>query len=92
MVRLGIAVEGTTEELFDFYGFKKKSPNETQNSLESRLLDVVEQPSKRKFIPYIQMYEFEALLLPRSGIHKDAQQVYQNTRSKNSVEGIAATS
>ena len=48
--------------LYDFYGFSRKVENETKESLEKRIEDVVHQAVKMKLIPYIQMYEFESVL------------------------------
>ena len=48
--------------LYDFYGFKKKTNNEDKTSLEQRLVDSVHDGVRPKFIPYIQMYEFEGVL------------------------------
>lgn len=110
MVRIGISVEGTTEERFvkqvlepylaergvyvtaismkgdvkldkikselkkiansfdyvttfyDFYGFKKKQAQETKQGLEEKIFDCVHENIQPKLIPYVQMYEFEALL------------------------------
>lgn len=47
---------------YDFYGFKKKTNNESKASLEKRLEDAVHDGVKPKLIPYIQMYEFEGVL------------------------------
>ncbi len=48
--------------LYDFYGFKGKSGNETKASLENKIKDKIKDGQKHKIIPYIQMYEFETLL------------------------------
>jgi hypothetical protein len=48
--------------LFDFYGFSGRLAGESVDALESRLGTAV---NHRKFIPYIQRYEFEALLFAR---------------------------
>ena len=47
---------------YDFYGFKGKNPGETKESLEQRMAESLNEPIRRKFIPYIQMHEFEGLL------------------------------
>lgn len=110
MVRIGISVEGTTEERFvemvlspylaqkqiyvtpismngdvkldrvkselkkignsfdyvttfyDFYGFKGKLADDTKISLEQKMLEHAHISIQEKFIPYVQMYEFEGLL------------------------------
>ncbi len=110
MVRIGISVEGTTEErfvksvlyhyladkqiyvtpisangginldrirselrniandfdyvstLYDFYGFRGKSANETKDTLEQKMSEHVHDSIRNRLIPYIQMYEFEGLL------------------------------
>jgi hypothetical protein len=110
MVRVGISVEGTTEErfviqvlspylmqkgvfltpvnlkgdvsvdkarsevkklansfdyvttLYDFYAFKGKDAGESKSSLEDKMLNAIHASIQPKFIPYVQMYEFEGLL------------------------------
>ena len=60
---------------YDFYGFKKKAEDETKTSLETRILKSVPKNSRGRLIPYIQMYEFEALLFSSpSHIATDLQQ------------------
>jgi hypothetical protein len=48
--------------LYDFYGFKKLSKGETKKGLEQKIKDKINKDKQDKIIPYIQMYEFEALL------------------------------
>ena len=48
--------------LFDLYGFKGRHAGESADALEARLGAAV---NSRNFIPYIQRYEFEALLFAR---------------------------
>ncbi len=48
--------------LYDFYGFKKIASNETKLSLETKITNEIKESQRDKIIPYIQMYEFEALL------------------------------
>jgi hypothetical protein len=48
--------------LYDFYGFKGLSDNETKQSLEDKIKNKIKKAQRDKIIPYIQMYEFEALL------------------------------
>ena len=48
--------------LYDFYGFKKKAPDETKKSLEEKILQHAHPSIRPRLIPYIQMYEFEGLL------------------------------
>ncbi|WP_139458600.1 DUF4276 family protein [Bathymodiolus thermophilus thioautotrophic gill symbiont] len=54
--------------LYDFYGFKKKGlgGNETKESLEDKIKNKIKETQRHKIIPYIQMYEFEALLFSDS--------------------------
>ncbi len=54
--------------LYDFYGFKPKGldKNETKESLEEKIKNKIEESQRDKIIPYIQMYEFEALLFSDS--------------------------
>ncbi len=47
---------------YDFYGFKGKSPDETKDTLEQKMLKHVHDSIQGKLIPYIQMFEFEGLL------------------------------
>ncbi len=46
--------------LYDFYGFKNRLPGETPDALCLRMSASLEQA--RHLIPYVQVYEFEALL------------------------------
>lgn len=110
MVRVGISVEGTTEERFmrrvlqpyllakqvvitaipmhgnvsldhikaelqkiahsfdyvstfyDFYGFTGKHSDETRENLQDRMTRHVHASIRSRFIPYIQMYEYEGIL------------------------------
>lgn len=48
--------------LLDFYGFKGRTRGESVDTLEKRIGAVVE---RSNFIPYVQRYEFEALLFAR---------------------------
>jgi hypothetical protein len=48
--------------LYDFYGFKKKTANETKTTLQNRILTGINPNLRNKVIPYVQMYEFEGLL------------------------------
>ncbi|MFT4925063.1 MAG: hypothetical protein ACI8WB_001153 [Phenylobacterium sp.] len=48
--------------LYDFYGFRKKAADETKESLEKKIAVGLNHQLSHRFIPYIQMYEFEALL------------------------------
>ncbi|BFM50669.1 DUF4276 family protein [Marinomonas sp. THO17] len=48
--------------LYDFYGFKKRLDGESKEDLENRLMDSAHEAIRSKFIPYVQMYEFEGLL------------------------------
>lgn len=47
---------------YDFYGFKGKSDAETKETLEQKIIDIVQQTVRQRLIPYVQMYEFEGLL------------------------------
>jgi hypothetical protein len=51
-----------TTTLYDFYGFKRVSGNETKQTLEEKIKQSIKKDQRNKIIPYIQMYEFEALL------------------------------
>jgi hypothetical protein len=52
--------------LYDFYGFRGKSEDETQQSLEEKIKQSIKKEQQKKIISYIQMYEFEALLFSDS--------------------------
>ncbi len=62
--------------LYDFYGFKKKTQCETKESLEDKIRNTIKEGQQNKIIPYIQMYEFEALLF------SDAKIMAQNLSIK----------
>lgn len=51
--------------LYDLYGFRDRRPGEPVESLEQRLGSAV---ASTTFVPYIQRYEFEALLFGGRGI------------------------
>jgi hypothetical protein len=58
---LGGHADGYVTSLYDFYGFADKRPSETVEHLEARIATALNAP--RNLIAYIQIYEFEALLL-----------------------------
>lgn len=47
--------------LFDFYGFKRRG-NHTVDSLETAILNLLPEHAQHRLLPYVQRYEFEALL------------------------------
>ncbi len=47
---------------YDFYGFQKKTEDETRASLEQRIQRSIITTKQDKLLPYVQNYEFEALL------------------------------
>ncbi|MDD5298740.1 MAG: DUF4276 family protein [Rhodocyclaceae bacterium] len=47
--------------LFDYYGFKRRG-HHTVDTLEAAMLGLVSEPSRPRLLPYVQRYEFEALL------------------------------
>ncbi|OIR25102.1 hypothetical protein BGC33_05535 [Bathymodiolus thermophilus thioautotrophic gill symbiont] len=51
--------------LYDFYGFDKKDGATNKQELEQKILDGVSSKFKYKLIPYVQMYEFEALFFTK---------------------------
>ncbi|WP_241156934.1 DUF4276 family protein [Bathymodiolus thermophilus thioautotrophic gill symbiont] len=65
---------------YDFYGFKKKGlgGNETKESLEDKIKNKIKETQRDKIIPYIQMYEFEALLFSDSEKMADGLNTYKN--------------
>jgi hypothetical protein len=60
-VSLELLIVVTT--LYDFYGFKKLSDNETKKTLEKKIKNGIKQGQQHKIIPYVQMYEFEKVFL-----------------------------
>jgi hypothetical protein len=48
--------------LYDFYGFEGKSYNDNYNTLCEKIKTYGELAKLSNFLPYVQMYEFEALL------------------------------
>jgi hypothetical protein len=50
---------------YDFYGFHKR-PSNTVEGLESAIVESVDPDFHRKLVPYVQRYEFEALVLAAS--------------------------
>lgn len=53
--------DGYVTSLYDFYGFAAKRSGETVEQLETRIAATLGTP--RNLIPYVQIYEFEGLLL-----------------------------
>ncbi|WP_404415384.1 DUF4276 family protein [Marinospirillum sp.] len=47
---------------YDYYGFHKRPPGKVE-TLEAAILELVEPESQQRLIPYVQQYEFEALVL-----------------------------
>ncbi len=54
--------------LYDFYGFNGKDGANTKEELEVKIQERVSPQLKHKLIPYIQMYEFEALFFANPDI------------------------
>jgi Domain of unknown function (DUF4276) len=63
---LGSHQDGYVTSLYDFYGFANKHAGETAEGLEARIKSALNEP--RNLIPYVQLYEFEALLLSDAAI------------------------
>lgn len=64
--------------LYDFYGFKKKLQDESKANLEGRIKQGIKSDQQHKIIPYIQMYEFEALLFSDATIMVTVLNINQN--------------
>jgi len=66
--------------LYDFYGFRKRGLDngETKDTLEQKIKDKIKISQQNKIIPYIQMYEFEALLF--SDAEKMANELNTNQK------------
>lgn len=67
-----------TTTLYDFYGFKKKASDETKQSLEQKITSGIKEELRAKVIPYIQMYEFEALLFSDKNVMIDVLNIRNN--------------
>jgi hypothetical protein len=63
---LGGFRDGFVTSLYDFYGFEDKRPDETVEALEIKIADRLGKPPN--FIPYVQLHEYEALLLSDAAI------------------------
>lgn len=79
--------------LYDFYGFKRLEANETKKTLEKKRKKSIKSKQQNKIIPYIQMYEFEALLFSDAKIMANNLNISQswidNILNKfNDLEGI----
>jgi len=55
---------------YDLYGFKRRQ-GKSAEELEQNVLDLVDQERQRRLIPYIQQYEFEALVFSDPAIIAD---------------------
>lgn len=79
--------------LYDFYGFKGRD-GRSVTELEAALLQLVDAGQQRRFMPYVQMYEFEALLFAApqqtvewlAGTHSQMQQMQEAVRRSGSPE------
>lgn len=60
---------GFVTSLYDFYGFEDRRPSETVGDLELRLAQALGSP--KNFISYVQLHEFEGLLLANAEIVAD---------------------
>jgi Domain of unknown function (DUF4276) len=58
--------DGFVTSLYDFYGFGDKHKGETVDALEARIASVLGNP--RNLISYVQLHEFEGLLLSNAAI------------------------
>ena len=58
--------DGYVTSLYDFYGFADRRPDETVEQLEARVAAVLGTPGN--LIAYVQVYEFEGLLLSDAAI------------------------
>lgn len=81
--------------LYDFYGFGKRGleDDETKETLEKKIKESIKSNQQHKIIPYIQMYEFEALLFSDAEIMAKNLNVSQNwidniLNEFNDLEGI----
>lgn len=58
--------DGFVTSLYDFYAFGGRQPGETVDQLETRMAQILGVP--RNFIGYVQLHEFEGLLLSAPAI------------------------
>lgn len=68
--------------LYDFYGFRRRQDGETVEALEMRIASAVESWA---FTPYIQQYEFEALLFCDDGV---IQKLFQSDEGGAEFDAI----
>jgi len=61
--------DGAVTSFYDFYGFEDKKEGETADGLEARITSILGQPAN--FISYVQLHEFEALLLSDAVVAAD---------------------
>lgn len=71
--------------LYDFYGFRGKSTDETKESLEQKILDSVAESLQGRILPYVQMYEFEGLLFSSPNAMEN---MIQENGIKNWAQGV----
>jgi hypothetical protein len=67
--------DGFVTSLYDFYGFRDKLPNECVEALEARIATGLRTP--RNLIPYVQLHEFEGLLLSDAAIVAEYFQIVE---------------
>jgi hypothetical protein len=68
-ILLGSHRDGYVTSLYDLYGFRDRRLGEGAEALQRRLAACLDEPAN--LIPYIQRYEFEALLLADSAVAAD---------------------
>jgi hypothetical protein len=80
--------DGAVTSLYDFYGFGDKRTSETVEHLEARIAAALGKPSN--LMAYVQIYEFEGLLLSDAAIVADyfeAPEMEHEVRSAVSLAG-----
>ncbi|MBV8047144.1 MAG: DUF4276 family protein [Paludibacterium sp.] len=81
--------------LYDFYGFKGREGRSVA-ALEADMASLLDAPQQRRFLPYVQQYEFEALLFAvpsqcvqwLQGTHQQHESMSQMVREAGSPEQV----
>lgn len=72
-----------TTTFYDLYGFDDRRTDESADELEARLSDRL---NNRRFIAYVQQYEFEALLFASPDA---AERVFASTALRDALSGVS---
>ena len=72
-----------TTTFYDLYGFDDRRTDESADALEARLSNRL---NNRRFVPYVQQYEFEALLFASPDA---AERVFASTALRNALASVS---